>query len=848
MTNDATPPTDDGTTLATPPPHGDDATVSTPLRGRIAKTKGSDFNEITLKFRFTSNARQDTVAPEVLHLHWIQIVQEAFVSEIQVFNNNGAIMPKIDTMRWTPAQHSKNFTVHRPTPRFGSPNKDHSRGTRNAVPPSVYIIHRVRTSLSFKSLKNEHRVVDFLKEHNVYMTEHCWTEDVWSTVQIGFILGLDPSFYSPNQAHEKMAKAIIAKAPNAQIPKFVMTFCTPRVRMKSNDVRTKAYAIEVEKFNASTMTNLMKQVCKDTHEFTPFQMRDRHPEAFVRIVCQQTHLLSELRTIVIANVGSQVMFYLHDRIAAVPGVRDIMSHPSVEINGKYRIQVHKDDFKAVRANLMISIPDWYDQYVPPDAQASIHVYPGTPEVMPIPSDGYSSGEESYYAGSVASAFSYASSAHHDEQQPTYEETMANFFPSLHKRNRPIEQVQVKQNTSAGSLYLQAVAGVPPPPSSVTDSVSPDEGIVSELRSSRSEVEELRRQLHTVQTAKEQEISDLRLEAAKAKHEAELRSAEHKHELEAKVAQQRTEFESHLLEQRHQMEMAAQKNQAALEEKFQAQINQAFQARMPAPEQTAQPVSLSPALTALLETQSQQLTMLTQMMASMSSQRESSQPMNYYPAPPHRSFPASGLKRSSEAIVDLTSPATSQRSRAQSRQGYEDRTKKLDNKTTPSAKEAPPHGMQLPQTPVSVNTSMSVITPQGRDTPPHYGSFHPPPELHRSPHSWLADGRSPISNLALRPEYQIGPEDCMTSDVAEAQQSHTPPPTLDDSMFNDSQELDIMAQHSGATMQPTVAQSTQAAILSKKDHETAAGSMEENTPGPGHTTPGDHGHLEQEYDL
>jgi hypothetical protein len=297
-----------------------------------------------------------------------------------------------------------------------------------------------------------------------------------------------------------------------------------------------------------------------------------------------------------------------------------------------------------------------------------------------------------------------------------------------------------------------------------------------------------------------------------------------------------------------MELAAQKNQAALEEKFQAQINKAFQARTPVPEQTSQPVSLSPAFTALLENQSQQLTTLTQMMASMSSQRHSPQPMNYYPAPPHRSVPASGLKRSSEEIVDLTSPATSQRSGAQSRQGYEDRTKKVDIKTTPLAKEAPPHGMQRPQTPTSVNTSMSVITPQGHDTLPPYGSFRPPPELHRSPHSWLADGRSPISNLALRPEFQIGPEDCMTNDATEAQQSHTPPPILDDSMFNDSQDLDIMAQHSGATSRPTVAQSTQAAILSKQDHAIAAGSMKENNPGPGHTTPGDYGHLEQEYDL
>jgi hypothetical protein len=847
MTNDVPPPPDDGGTPPTPPPHGDDATVSTPLRGRNAKTKGSDFNEITLKFRFALKSSNDTVAPEVLHLHWIQLVQEAFSSEIQVFNNKGAVMPKVDTMRWTLAQHSKIFTVHRPSPGFGSPNKDQNRGKRTA--PSVYIIHRVRTSLSFKSLKNEHRVVDFLKEHNIYMTEHCWTEDVWHTVQIGFIMGLDPSFYSSNQAHEKMTKAILARAPNAQIPKFAMIFCTPRVRMKSNEVRTKAYAIEVEKSNASTMTNLMKQVCKDTHEFTPFQMRDRHPEAFVRLICQQTHLLSELRTIVIANLGSQVMFYLHDRIAAVPGVRDIMPHPSVGIDGKYRIHVHKDDFKAVRANLMINIPDWYDQYVPPDAQFSTDAYPGTPEVMPIPSDGYSSGEESYYAGSVASALSYAPSDSNDDQQPSYEETMAKFFPSIDKTNkRPTDKIHVKQNTSTGSMYLQAATGVPPPPSSVTDSVSPDEGIMSELRSSRSEVDELRRQLQAVQNEKEQELSALRMEAEKVKHEAELRSAKYQHELEAKVAQQRSEFECQLLEQRHQMEMAAQKNQAALEEKFQTQINRVLQARTPTQEQTSQHAMISPALTTLLENQSQQLTMLTQMMASMASQRELPQSINYSQPTLQRPLPASGLKRTSEAIVDLTSPNASQRSSAHLRQGYDDRTKKQDNKGTPVAKEAPPHGMQLPQTPVSVNTSMSVITPQGLDTPPHHGSFHPPPELHRSPHAWLANDRSPVSNLALRPEYQFGPEDSMTSDVVEAQQSQTPPPPMDDSMLSDNQVIDAMEQHSSTTMQPMVADSIQAATLPDQGSEAAAGSIEENTTGLGHTTPGDQGPSEQEYEL
>jgi hypothetical protein len=75
-------------------------------------------------------------------------------------------------------------------------------------------------------------------------------------VQIGFILGLDPAIYCSEQAHEKMVKAIVAKAPNIQTPKFAMADCTPHVKMQNNNVRTKAYAIETKTSTSSTMTNL----------------------------------------------------------------------------------------------------------------------------------------------------------------------------------------------------------------------------------------------------------------------------------------------------------------------------------------------------------------------------------------------------------------------------------------------------------------------------------------------------------------------------------------------------------------------------------------------------------------
>ena len=854
MTSDNQRSTADGSAPLATAPHGDDATVSTPSRGSKAKPKDSDLKEITLKFRFSSNDRKDAVAPEVLHLHWIQLVQGIFDTGIQVYSNQGAIMPKIDTMRWTSAQHAKHYKVHRhQAPGFGSTHDASSQGKRKAS-SSIYIIHRVRTSYSFKGLKNDYRIVDFLREHKVYMYEHLWTEDIWNTVQIGFILGLNPALYSPTQAYEKMVKAITIKAPTARIPKFAMVYCTPQVKANNSTVRTKAYAIETDKTTSIMMTNLMKEVCRETHEFIPFQMRTKHPDAFGRIICQQTHMLSQLRTIVLSNVGSQVMFYLHERIASVPGVRDIVPHPTVEVTGKYRIQVHKDDFKAVRANLMINIPDWYDEHVPTDGKASTGNYPGTPEVAPIPSDGYSSGEESYYAGSVASAMSYASSVdHHDDMQPSYEATMATFFPPNPKASGVPTTVAHSSQISAASLYLKAVQGVPPPPSSVTGSMSHDEALLSDLRSSRSEVEELRRQLQSVKASKEQEIADLRLEASKIQHAAELRASEQKSEMEAKVEQQRMEFERQLLEQRHQIEMSARQSELALEAKMQAQIAQALQSHAAQPPAQYSPLNampLSPALTMLLENQSQQITMLTQMMAALS-QRDVNTTTSQYATPPTHP-PVSRLKRSSEEIVDLTSPDTSHAGVALSSQGREERKKKHDSKGTPVAKDNAsgthkhhvPQGIHCPQTPGSANTSMSVITPS-RLTPP-YGSLHPP-LLHRTPPHWTETGTSPVSNLALRPEYQSGPEDSMTSDVEAAQHSISSPPEAEESEFSIGYAHDIHAQHSHLA-DSLEGPSSQATLPQTWDANTAADSIGENKPCQGQTTPGDHGLLEFDDEL
>jgi hypothetical protein len=90
----------------------DDASDVTPPGGRAGRTNVQQLVEKTVKFRFLVNESGEPVSPSKLHLHWIQAVQEYFGDDVQIMNNNGQTMPTVDTMRWSTAQHCKQFTIH----------------------------------------------------------------------------------------------------------------------------------------------------------------------------------------------------------------------------------------------------------------------------------------------------------------------------------------------------------------------------------------------------------------------------------------------------------------------------------------------------------------------------------------------------------------------------------------------------------------------------------------------------------------------------------------------------------------------------------------------------------------
>jgi hypothetical protein len=172
MTNPSAALPDDGGAPPVPQPDQDSPMDATPSRKKKTGPKGPVLIEKTVKFRFTRVSQHDSIDPSTIHLHWVQLVQEALNENIQVFTNNGGIMPLVDTMRWTAVQHGQQYKVHHQQPRNEGYNRDHS--SRQSTPPSpaAFIMHRIRTTASITSIRNLPRVQKLLRENGVYLTEH----------------------------------------------------------------------------------------------------------------------------------------------------------------------------------------------------------------------------------------------------------------------------------------------------------------------------------------------------------------------------------------------------------------------------------------------------------------------------------------------------------------------------------------------------------------------------------------------------------------------------------------------------------------------------------------------------
>ena len=156
-----------------------------------------------------------------------------------------------------------------------------------------YLLHRIRTSsCSLRDLKANPKVKNLLKLHHFYVNDHRWNETEWDTVQLGFVFGIDPSFYDVDQATAKITAYLQKEFARNKIPQFRLVFASLKVKFGRNSYSAKAYAIESQRSTCREMISILKTVFKTTGAFVPIQMRQKHPDAFQKLTRAQTRILS----------------------------------------------------------------------------------------------------------------------------------------------------------------------------------------------------------------------------------------------------------------------------------------------------------------------------------------------------------------------------------------------------------------------------------------------------------------------------------------------------------------------------------------------------------------------------
>jgi hypothetical protein len=181
-------------------------------------------------------------------------VQDEFGKDVQILNNQGRSLPKVDILRWTEKQHDQHFKVY-----YANNNDDPRNAKARSHSTTAFIIHRIRSSKTLYDIKTP-KVLEHLRENNCYVSMHRWSEDVWNTTQLlGFMIGYDPNFYSTDQAMMKIVNDLTKLLPcGAKIPKFQLASASPTTQIGNQTARTKAYAIETERDSAITMLKVLK--------------------------------------------------------------------------------------------------------------------------------------------------------------------------------------------------------------------------------------------------------------------------------------------------------------------------------------------------------------------------------------------------------------------------------------------------------------------------------------------------------------------------------------------------------------------------------------------------------------
>ena len=193
-----------------PDNHDDKSDVTDPTGFATMKFEQEMVTKV-LKFSFiTPKTQAKQVPPGTIHIHLLHALQAALGEDIVIWNNKSEKIQPINLLQWTsnPTLHQKQFKIHQ--------KLTGGNGPRRSI--RYHIVHRITTSEPISSIKQIPTVHQILNDNSCFLNEHHWNEDTWDTNKIGFVTKLDPSFYTPEQAHMKFTELLKDKIKKTRNP------------------------------------------------------------------------------------------------------------------------------------------------------------------------------------------------------------------------------------------------------------------------------------------------------------------------------------------------------------------------------------------------------------------------------------------------------------------------------------------------------------------------------------------------------------------------------------------------------------------------------------------------------
>lgn len=366
----------------------DDLSTATEKTGEKSKRIDHKTKEITVRFDFNPKNHEESKKIALIHTQMLEELQIEFDDDIKIFDNHGKKLGPINHMKWGAMIHQSHFNLYL---RHATKN----RKQRYSV------IHRIQTSQSLSTLRHTSRVFRLLKEYQCYLTRHSWSETEHDTIHVGHILGINPQHYDSTKA-EMMVSAMVKKAqPKFKMPPFRMVYSSPNITIDSTKIRSKAYAIEIQRSDAETAIPLLKKTFEGKNQLLLGKLRYTHPKAYANGVKLQNQHLESVYIIPLVSITPDMMYYLRERILEIDSIYDVIPTNRTASLGRFHVLVDRKHFNGIKATLADRMGSFLDD-VPDDALPPEGTFYQDPGLLPSHTADSSSGDNSFLSISARS--------------------------------------------------------------------------------------------------------------------------------------------------------------------------------------------------------------------------------------------------------------------------------------------------------------------------------------------------------------------------------------------------------------------------------------------------------------